>query len=93
MGFELVKLAPDEEVVWRFSSGPQEWLGTEVTFNLSRHGDKTIVMFGHHHWPEAKEFMAHCSMKWATFLLSLKALLETGEGRPAPNDVKIDEVN
>jgi hypothetical protein len=29
-------------------------------------------------------------MKWATFLLSLKNLLETGKGRPAPNDLQIN---
>jgi hypothetical protein len=33
--------------------------------------------------------MHHCSTKWATFLLSLKQLLETGKGRPAPDEVKI----
>jgi hypothetical protein len=28
--------------------------------------------------------MNHCSTEWATFLLSLKQLLETGEGAPDP---------
>jgi uncharacterized protein YndB with AHSA1/START domain len=93
MGFELIELTPNEEVVWRFTSGPEEWIGTEVTFNLDQRGDQTIVIFGHRHWREAKEFMAHCSMKWATFLLSLKQLAETGAGRPAPNDLKIDDWN
>jgi uncharacterized protein YndB with AHSA1/START domain len=93
MNFELTKLEPNEKVVWRFTSGPEEWLGTEVTFNLAQRGDMTVVLFGHNNWPEAKEFMAHCSTKWATFLLSLKQLAETGEGRPAPNDVKIDDWN
>jgi hypothetical protein len=32
-------------------------------------------------------------MKWAIFLLSLKQLVETGEGRPSPNDIKIDNWN
>jgi hypothetical protein len=36
------------------------------------------------------EFMHHCSTKWATFLMSLQALVETGKGAPYPNDVKID---
>lgn len=93
MGFELLKLTPNEEVVWRFTSGPEEWIGTEATFQLDRRGDQTIVLFGHRNWREAKEFMAHCSTKWATFLLSLKQLAETGEGRPAPVDLKIDDWN
>ena len=33
--------------------------------------------------------MAHCSTKWATFLLSLRDLVETGKGKPAPADLKI----
>jgi hypothetical protein len=33
--------------------------------------------------------MYHCSTKWATFLMSLKALIETGKGDPAPDDVQI----
>jgi hypothetical protein len=34
--------------------------------------------------------MHHCSTRWAIFLTcSLKALLETGKGRPVPDDVKV----
>jgi len=93
MRFELVSLVPNEQVVWRFISGPEEWIGTEVTFQLSRRGEQTIVLFGHRNWREPKEFMAHCSMKWATFLLSLRQLAETGKGLPAPFDLKIDDWN
>jgi hypothetical protein len=32
-------------------------------------------------------------MKWATFMLSLKDLVEKGQGRPSPRDVKIDDWN
>jgi uncharacterized protein YndB with AHSA1/START domain len=92
MTFELLKSSP-EEVVWRFTSGPEEWIGTDVTFGLSQQGDATIVLFGHRNWREAVEFTAHCSMKWATFLLSLRQLLETGTGQPAPDDLKIDNWN
>jgi uncharacterized protein YndB with AHSA1/START domain len=93
MDFDLVTLKPNEEVRWRFTAGPDEWIGTDATFTLSRDGDMTIVMFGHRNWREAVEFMAHCSMKWATFLLSLKQLAETGAGRPSPDDLKIDNWN
>lgn len=29
------------------------------------------------------------SSSWATFLMSLKALVETGKGQPSPDDVSI----
>ncbi len=93
MEFELAKLDPNREVRCSFTSGPEEWLGTEVTFNLSQEGEQTLIVFGHRNWREAVDFMAHCSMKWATFLLSLRDLVETGQGKPAPEDVKIDNWN
>ena len=93
MAFEFVKLDPGKEVRWRFRSGPEEWIGTDVTFDLSQDGEMTLIIFGHRNWPEAGEFMAHCSMKWATFLLSLRDLVETGKGRPSPDDLKIDNWN
>ncbi len=92
MRFELTRSAP-EKVVWRIVSGPQEWLGTEITFDLTQKGDYTLLLFGHRNWREASDFTAHCSMKWATFLLSLRQLVETGVGRPAPDDLKIDDWN
>jgi len=93
MEFEPLKLNPNQEVHWRFKSGPAEWIGTDVTFKLSQDGDATLVVFGHRNWREAVEFMAHCSMKWATFLLSLKEFVETGRGKPSPDDLKIDNWN
>jgi uncharacterized protein YndB with AHSA1/START domain len=93
MTFEVLTLDPNREVRWRFKEGPAEWIGTDATFQLSDAGDQTIVLFGHRNWREAVEFTAHCSMKWATFLLSLRELVETGKGRPSPDDLKIDNWN
>jgi uncharacterized protein YndB with AHSA1/START domain len=93
MEFELVTLKPNQEVRWRFTAGPEEWVGTDVTFELKEDGESTLILFGHRNWREALEFTAHCSMKWATFLLSLRQLVEAGEGKPAPDDLKIDNWN
>jgi len=93
MDMEVLELAPDERVRWRVKAGPEEWVGTDIEFSLSRHDDQTIVIFGHRNWREWVEFMAHCSMKWAVFLLSLRELVETGKGRPSPDDLKIDNWN
>ena len=90
---DVVALAPDKKVQWHFTSGPEEWIGTDVVFNLSQDGDYTIVLFNHRNWKEAVEFMAHCSMKWGVFLMSLKEFAETGKGKPAPHDIKIDNWN
>ena len=93
MNMEVIALDPNKKVHWRFTSGPEEWVGTDVIFNLSQEDDYTIVLFGHKNWREANEFTSHCSMKWAIFMLSLKELVENGKGKPSPNDIKIDNWN
>jgi uncharacterized protein YndB with AHSA1/START domain len=93
MDFEFTRLEPNREVHWRILDGPPEWVGTAVTFQLAEDGDMTILVFGHRDWKEPVEFMAHCSMKWAVFLLSLRELVETGRGKPSPDDLKIDNWN
>ncbi len=86
-------LQPSSSVLWEVVDGPEEWIGTNVSFELRQEGDYTLVLFRHAGWREPVEFMHHCSTKWATFLMSLKSLVETGEGAPAPRDVKIDNWN
>jgi uncharacterized protein YndB with AHSA1/START domain len=93
MDYEVTQMEPNREIRWRFTDGPAEWIGTEATFQLTEDGDMTILVFGHRNWKEPVEFMAHCSMKWAVFLMSLRELVETGTGKPAPGDVKIDNWN
>jgi uncharacterized protein YndB with AHSA1/START domain len=78
---------------WRCVDGPADWIGTDISFELSQQDDQTILLFGHKNWREATEFTAHCSMKWATFLLSLRDYVETGKGKPSPHDLKIDNWN
>lgn len=87
----VLALEPDACVRWRFTAGPEEWHGTEAVFRLSQESEFTIVRFAHRDWREASEFAAHCCTKWATFLMSLKAYVETGAGRPAPEDVWIGD--
>jgi uncharacterized protein YndB with AHSA1/START domain len=87
---KVLELQPARSVLWQVVAGPEEWIGTKVSWELRQEGDWIIVLFKHQGWKEAVEFMHHCSTKWAVFLLSLKALLETGKGAPNPNDFKLD---
>ena len=93
MVMEVQELIPQKDVKWRCIDGPAEWIGTDITFELSQQDDQTIIIFGHRNWREAVEFTAHCSMKWAVFLLSLREYVETGTGKPSPHDLKIDNWN
>jgi uncharacterized protein YndB with AHSA1/START domain len=86
---KVIDAAPGALVHWRCTDGPEEWKQTEVTFRLRWKDAQTFVLFTHAGWAKPVEFMHHCSTKWAVFLLSLRELVETGAGRPAPHDLKI----
>ena len=86
---KVLELDPGKRVLWEVVDGPEEWIGTRVSFDLKQEDNWTILLFKHQGWKEPVEFMHHCSTKWATFLLSLKDWLERKEGRPAPYDIKI----
>jgi len=91
-GFDMVvlDLVPGKRVLWQVVDGPEEWIGTQISWDLERDGDYTEVLFKHVGWQEPVDFMHHCSTKWAVYLMSLKQLVETGRGAPSPHDVKID---
>ena len=87
---EIEELEP-RRVTWRVLDGAEEWIDTRIRFDLKETAGFTIVEFAHLGWKEPGPFMAHCTTKWGTFLMSLKELVETGTGRPAPHDVKISD--
>jgi uncharacterized protein YndB with AHSA1/START domain len=90
-GFDMkiVELDPARRVLWQVVGGPEEWIGTKVSFVLNQDDDATAIRFKHEGWKEPVEFMHHCSTKWALFLMSIKSLVETGKGAPYPNDIHI----
>lgn len=82
-------LEPSERVAWECIDSTADWVGTAVDFDLGERDDRTTVRFRHRDWAEAGDFFSHCSTKWATFLVSLKQFVETGTGRPFPDDQPI----
>jgi uncharacterized protein YndB with AHSA1/START domain len=86
---EVTETLPSEHVSWTVIDGPPEWVGTTIDWQLRQDDDYTIVLFKHSGWKEPVEFMHHCSTKWGSYLMSLKSLVESGEGAPAPHDVHI----
>jgi uncharacterized protein YndB with AHSA1/START domain len=89
--FEVTELQDNALVKWKHAGEmPPAWMGTEISFQLSTDADQTYVLFLHTNWKQQSDFMGHCSTKWATFLLSLKAAIETGKGKPFPDDIAID---
>ena len=92
-GFDMkvIELDPGRVVRWEVVDGPEEWIGTTINWELREEADWTILLLKHEGWRDPVEFMYHCSTKWATFLMSLKQLVETGQGAPSPRDVTISD--
>ena len=90
--FIVKALKPGEHVAWKSpkGQGADEWEETEVTFDISTDDKQTYIRFRHSGWRENSDLYAHCSMKWATFMLSLKDLLEKGKGQPRRSDLQIN---
>lgn len=86
---EISDLTPTHHVEWHCVQGADEWVGTTLTFDLTSLEDETVLLFTHAGWREPGEVMHHCSTKWASYLLGLKAWLEGGEATPYPNDRKV----
>jgi uncharacterized protein YndB with AHSA1/START domain len=93
---EVVEAKSEECVIWRCVEGPAEWVGTDITFDLTSPNHvpgETVVLFTHAGWREPVEFMHHCSTRWGYFLLSLKAGLECDRATPFPDDAKASSWN
>lgn len=71
-----------EVVKSTFADGHQ-WIGTRISFGLSSDKNKnTVLRFEHNGWKEITDFYGVCNYHWGLFMVSLKALCETGKGNP-----------
>src|SRR5260370_38006958 len=69
----IMALEPDRLVRWRcigHLSG-EEWIGTELFFELAGEGDGTVLRFSHRRWLEPTDSLRHCCVRWALYLVSL----------------------
>ena len=86
---KVTEALPERRVSWECVAGAPEWIGTHLSFDLRDNEGETILMFAQRGWRQPVEFMHACSTKWGVFLMSLKALVETGQGTPYPSDPKV----
>lgn len=73
-------------VVWTpvEADGPGDWVGATISFDLAEDGEDTIVRFAQTGFGGAEDELALVTTGWAWYLMSLKALVETGRGAPHP---------
>jgi hypothetical protein len=88
----VTEFVPDQKIVWRvldakltFAEDAAEWVGTDITFDIARTGDRTEVRFTHVGLVPDFECFDDCSGGWNFFVNgSLRRLVTTGEGPLAP---------
>ena len=71
--------------------GPETFLqiGLDPAHRGGRKDGETVLQFTNAGWREAVPFIGHCSTKWATFFIGLKALLEGGRSNSYPDEIVI----
>ena len=87
---DVTKFTANQQIEWTVKGEAGEWLNTHICFNFQEASNQILINFEHNNWQEATSMCSHCSTKWAVFLLSLKDYLETGKGKPFPNDTPIN---
>jgi Activator of Hsp90 ATPase homolog 1-like protein len=86
---KITELIPDKKVVWlveenyfKFTKDPSEWTGNKITFEISKAGDKTQVVFTQFGLVPSYECYAICQNAWTGFIQqSLQSLITTGKGK------------
>ena len=86
----ITESVPGRKVVWlvlesslNFIEDKTEWNGTKITFDISRKGDKTEIVFTHVGLNPEHECFSACSDAWGSYITgSLRDLITTGKGQP-----------
>ena len=82
-------MIPGKKVVWlvednyfKFTKDPTEWVGNKITFEISKQGDKTQLVFTQIGLVPTYECYNVCRDAWTGFIQkSLQSLITTGKGQ------------
>jgi hypothetical protein len=94
---KITEMIPGEKVAWRvldayvnFADDPDEWIGTDITFEVARKGNQTEVNFTHRGLVPEFECFDKCSSAWGFYINnSLRNLIITGHGAPNPKEDRV----
>jgi hypothetical protein len=87
---KLIEVIPDKKVVWfvkdnyfKFAKDESEWIGTKISFEISKKDNKTQIRFTHLGLVPEYECFDICSNGWTHYIQeSLRSLITTGIGQP-----------
>jgi hypothetical protein len=84
---KITELIAGKKVVWNvidctlnFVDDKSEWIGTKITFDIAKRGDKTEVRFTHVGLVPGVECYGGCSNAWGSYInSSLRNLIHAGK--------------
>jgi len=80
-----VEVLANHKARYKVLAGNPQWLKTEIIFEIRPAGHASKLFFEHNGWKDYTDLYSQCSYDWALYLRSLKAFVETGTGKPFPD--------
>jgi uncharacterized protein YndB with AHSA1/START domain len=74
---EIDELTPAKRIRWRCVDGPDEWKGTEISFELKENPEGgTVLDFRHGGWRSRDGAYPLCNTTWGALMIRLKDYVE-----------------
>lgn len=80
---KITILNPNKKVEWKCINSIEEWIDTNILFELEEKEGHTLLRFTHSGWRAVTDTFAGCNYDWGRFMTSLKLFCETGTGTPS----------
>lgn len=89
LSFLVRELKPSSLLTLECTSPPVPWPGSQLRFVLEKTDDQSSLILTHGTEEADDDSFLYFDTKWPLYLLSLRDYIETGNGRPYPDDVEI----
>lgn len=97
--FKITEFVPGRKVVWHvldnhfnFIKDKNEWIDTDIVFEITAKDDKTEVRFTHVGLVPDYECYDVCANAWGSYITSsLRNLIATGKGQPNPIEEVVNQ--
>jgi len=98
---KIVEFIPEKKVVWlvqdnyfNFIKDQSEWKNTNISFEITKKGAQTELVFTHSGLVPAYECYDICSDAWSNYIQgSLKALITQDKGNPNPYQTALENAD
>lgn len=80
---KVIILNLNKKVEWKCINSIEEWIDTNISFDLEEKEGHTLLRFTQSGWRAVTDTFAGCNYDWGRFMTSLKLFCETGTGTPS----------